>query len=240
MAAAIAGQAGEGAGVALGQALLQAAHGGGMGERGRPARLKRSPDGQHAAAFRGVKDGPGDGWEKMRVLVTVNVRDVDAGPLQGLNLGLGLAGEILRADGVAHRCLGEIQRLRTEGFVVGAEQRGDVPRVRDRDTVDEDEMAADPERGRVKRKIDGVAKGGPVAIRLAELSTPARCSSTMARLMPGARPKSSALRMRRGMEGSCGDLGLRPVQHIGPRSLQRFCHTGGTANGFTCPALLLR
>ena len=96
----------------------------------------------------------------MGVLVTVNVRDVDAGPLQGLNLGLGLAGEILRADGVAHRCLGEIQRLRTEGFVVGAEQRGDVPRVRDRDTVDEDEMAADPERGRVERQIDGVAEGG--------------------------------------------------------------------------------
>ena len=45
------------------------------------------------------------------------------------------------------------------------------------------------------------AKAGPVAIRVAEVRTPAWCSSAMARLMPGVRPKSSALTIRRGGTG---------------------------------------
>ena len=41
------------------------------------------------------------------------------------------------------------------------------------------------------------SKAGPLAMRVAEVRAPARYSSSMARLMPGVRPKSSALRMRR-------------------------------------------
>lgn len=41
------------------------------------------------------------------------------------------------------------------------------------------------------------SKAGPVAMRVAEVRARARWRSWMARLMPGVRPKSSALMMRR-------------------------------------------
>ena len=41
------------------------------------------------------------------------------------------------------------------------------------------------------------SNAGPVAMRVAEVRTPAWWSSRMERLMPGVRPKSSALMMRR-------------------------------------------
>ena len=46
------------------------------------------------------------------------------------------------------------------------------------------------------------SKAKPVAIKVVEVKAPARCSSPIARLMPGVRPKSSALMMSREAMGN--------------------------------------
>lgn len=132
----------------------------GLGEGDGPLGLERVAHGFDAAALGDVGDGGRDSWEKMRVFVGVDMGNVDAGALEALDLGLGFTRELGRPDGIAHRGLGEVDDGRPEGFTVGAEQRGDVFRVRERDAVDENQVAADAERGVCMGVGDGVGEGG--------------------------------------------------------------------------------
>lgn len=58
-----------------------------------------------------------------------------------------------------------------------------------------------PNDGLERARAAACSKAGPVAMRVAEVRTPAWWSSMMARLMPEVRPKSSALMMIRGGMG---------------------------------------
>ena len=137
----------------------------------------------------------------MGVLVGVDVGDVDAGALEALNLGLGFACEIGFVDGVAEGGLGEIEELGRKvlpsapsrvGMSQGCETGMPSTKTRWQPT---------PRVGLARARATASSKAEPVAMREAEVRTPAWCSSMMARLMPGVRPKSSAWRMRRGGHG---------------------------------------
>ena len=54
-----------------------------------------------------------------------------------------------------------------------------------------------PSVGRARARATASSNAGPLAMSVAEVTAPASWSSAMARLMPGVRPKSSALMMRR-------------------------------------------
>ena len=71
------------------------------------------------------------------------------------------------------------------------------------DCVDEDDVAADAEGGVGVGDGDGVVECGAGGHEGRGGKGAGGCSSAMARLTPGVRPKSSALRIRRGGMRSC-------------------------------------
>jgi hypothetical protein len=94
------------------------------------------------AAFGDSQERTGDGGEEMRVLVGVEVRDVDARALELLHLGDGLAFDIVFADGAAEEGLNEVEKRGAKAFAVGAEERGDGLRRRGGNPVGKDDVAA--------------------------------------------------------------------------------------------------
>jgi len=125
-----------------------------------PCEFKRVADGGDSATLCDVEDGAGDRREEMRVFVRVNVGDVYASTLEFLDLGLGLAGEVCRADGAAQDGLGEVQCGGAEGLAVSAEQRGYIERVRDGDAIYKDEVTACAEGGGGDGEGGGLLKRG--------------------------------------------------------------------------------
>ena len=122
----------------------------------------------------------------------------DARALQLLNLGEGFAGDVFRLDAGRGGVPGgsRVRDGRKDlpsgpsrlGMVSGGETG--TPSVR---TM----WQPTPRVGWARATATASSNAGPLAMRVAEVRTPAEWSSPMARLMPGVRPKSSALRMRR-------------------------------------------
>lgn len=95
-------------------------------------------EGEAPGLFEGMADGAdgvllGDAqervenaWEEVGVLVSVEVRDVDAGVLEFLDLSARFAFDVAGADFAAHQGLNEVDEGRAKGFVVGAEEGGDA------------------------------------------------------------------------------------------------------------------
>jgi len=91
--------------------------------------------------------------------VGVEVGDGDAGALELVQLGEGLALDLGLADLAAQEGLEEVEQGGTEAFAVGAEQGGDGRGTGDGGAVGEDDVEADAEGGMGMGDGDGVVEG---------------------------------------------------------------------------------
>ena len=184
---------------------LHAAHGaGGPGGFEAPPGFKWIADAAHPTLTRGAKQRRQHPGKSVNVFVGVDVAYGDTTRLNAPYLGDGLGLNLLLADAAA-------QQISKEASHRGPERRG-VPRDRpakalrpgagtaSRRPVPRDSRL--PGAGWAKAIYTAGEKKAPLAISVAELRAPACCSSTMARLTPGARPKSSALMIRRFISAS--------------------------------------
>ena len=106
-----------------------------------------------------VKERTGYGGEEVRVFVGVEVGDGDAGALELLHLGEGLALDVVFADGAAQERLNEVDERGAKALAIGAEERGDAVGRRDGDAVGKDDVAAYAEGGIGVGDGDGVVEG---------------------------------------------------------------------------------
>lgn len=132
-------------------------------ERGGPAWLEWIANAANAGLFERANDGPGYPREQVSVFVRVRVGELEAGALQFLDLRECLALDVVRCDRAAKDAECEVCEGVAEGAtaltVFWAEECGDACRVRDRDTVDEDDMTADAERWTGEGEGDCVVEG---------------------------------------------------------------------------------
>ena len=126
----------------------------------RPGLLEWVADGTDGGAFGYMEQGAGDGGEEVGVFVGVEVGDVDAGALEFLHLGEGLADDVVGVDGAAEEGLEEIEQRGAEGVAVGAEQGGDGFGVGDGGAVCKHDMAPHSQLGVGEGDLDGVLECG--------------------------------------------------------------------------------
>lgn len=149
-------EAEEGGEAAVEDRDLQAAEGASVSEGADPGGLEWVADGADGAALGEVQERTGDGREEMSVFVGVEVGDVDSGTLESLDLGEGLALDVVLGDAAAEERLNEVGEAGTEGLAVGAEEGWDALGMGGGDAVDEGDVAADAEGGK------GARDGGSV------------------------------------------------------------------------------
>ncbi len=94
------------------------------------------------------------------MLVGVKMGDVDAGTLELLDLGDGLAFDIVCTDGAAQESLNEVDERRAKVLAVAADERGNAFRGRDGSPVGKDDVAADAESRVGMGDGDGVLECG--------------------------------------------------------------------------------
>lgn len=103
--------------------------------------FERVANGVDVGTFGDAEKRTGDGGEEMGVLVAVEVRDADAGALEFFYLGQGFALDVCFVDAAAEQGLDEVDKGWTEGFAVGAKERGDGFWCGGRRTVGKDDVA---------------------------------------------------------------------------------------------------
>jgi len=140
----------------------EAARGAALVQRETPRWFKGTAYGSDGGLFGDFEEWARDGGRQMRVLVCIEVGDVDAGALELLNLGKGFAGDVFCADAAAKERLNEIEQGRAKGFAVGAEETGDCIGRRDGNSIGEDDVAADAEGWVSTGDGDGVVEGWAV------------------------------------------------------------------------------
>ena len=179
------------------RAHLKAAQCRRRGQGRRPSWLKWIANGLYAAALCDVQDGREYGREEVRVFVSVDVGDVQARPLQTLNLSWASRarswGRMVLRSAACAKSASEGRKVlpsapSSVGMSAGCESGMPSTKTRWQPT---------PRLGFCLASSAASRKQSPVAMRDEEVSTPARCSEMMARLIPGVSPKSSACRMRR-------------------------------------------
>lgn len=107
-----------------------------------PTGLKGTADCADGAALSEVQQRARNGGKEVSVLVSIEVGDVDAGALKLLDLGQGLALNVVLADLSAEEGLYEVDEAGPEGFSVGTQKSGDAIGMGDGNAVGEDDVAA--------------------------------------------------------------------------------------------------
>ena len=120
-------------------------------------RMARMPD-----CSRARDDGACNAREQVGVLVCVDVRELEAGPLQLLDLCERFALDVVLTNGAAKNAEREVAERVAEGAAVRAEQCRDGGGIRDRSSVDEDDVTADAEGGTCEGECDGVVESRAV------------------------------------------------------------------------------
>jgi hypothetical protein len=99
-------------------------------------------DGGDAGALENIEERTADGREEVRVLVRVDMGDVNAGALEFLYLGEGFALDVFRSNDAAKESLDEVEQRWAKVFAVGSDERGDRVRRRDGSAIGENDVAA--------------------------------------------------------------------------------------------------
>ncbi len=137
----------------------------------------------------------GDLGKQMRVLVGIEMSDIDTRPLQLLHLRHGLPLDVVFSDITSQQRLYEVEQAGPERLAIAAQQSGNVIRVRDRDPVGKHNMATDPQprvghgdRHRIvktpPRVAISVAEGKhPIPVQLTNGTVDARSETEIVALM---------------------------------------------------------
>ena len=105
----------------------------------------------------GRKKGSQDAGKHVRVFVRIDMRDSEAGGLHACNLRGCFLFDLAGLDLAAHECLDEVCEC---GPKAGRSGEGwDLPVWQDRRAIDQDDVAADVERGLHEGCVHGIAEG---------------------------------------------------------------------------------
>jgi hypothetical protein len=124
-----------------------------------PGRLERIADGWDAAGASGAEERTQDSWKKVRVLVRIDVGDVQTGALQAADLGGSFRDDFRGADAESEEVADEGSQCWPEGLAVGAEG-WDLGRREGRGSIDKKDVAADFEAWIGSDGGDGVVEEG--------------------------------------------------------------------------------
>lgn len=138
---------------------LHAAEAAAMTEGEGPGLLERVSDRADGALTCHVKQCPADGREEVCVLVGIQMCDGDAGGLELQHLRQDFCAEVALGQLASQSGCCEGMEGWAEAPAVGADERGNGLRRRDRDAIGEDDVAADAERGVALGDGDGIVKG---------------------------------------------------------------------------------
>lgn len=130
------------------QLHLQAANSVPVTKSKTPGLLERVANRTNAAAFGNAQKRPRDNREEMRVLVRIEVSNLNASTTKLLNLCKSLLFHLVLVDLAAQQRLHKIDKRRTKHLAIGTQQCRDALRRRDRDAIREGDVTANT-KGRI-------------------------------------------------------------------------------------------